>query len=174
MHDKIAIPRRSEKEAHNRLSVLTRFLFGILTFLVSSCAGTESKQYNLAFDGPPRPAEEATLSIFCGYSGVYPVKIDGRGTDKSGSRFNSVRHTMTSAGGGYTKVVRLLPGPHQVTVYYIDPQINYDVRSKAPQTVSFNAVAGKNYSLKSGVSGMTWQAAVIEQGNNTTQALNTH
>jgi len=160
--------RNNKNTRNNYTRLVSRTFFVISVLMLCSCASS-LKQYNLAFDGAPRPGEEAILtvrpqtgSLSVGATQMPLVEsIDDSNSDRNGSKY------------GYACIfnrpfeVRLLPGSHKICV----SSGGGGAHVCHYKPIVFDAVSGNHYDLKLEVARVhdygvvnivRWQAKVIE------------
>ena len=149
--------------------------FGIPVLLMCSCSSTPVKQYSLALEGAPRPAEEALFKASEQPASKPFVKIDGHyfsvGSDLEEAVLNPYPYLHPFEEPRMRSVeVRLLPGQHKVEVA-IKWIKSWSLPFSQGRTINFEAEAGKSYELQFDVikfndlcatGNIEWETKVVE------------
>jgi hypothetical protein len=168
--------RCNKTKAHN---ITPRFaaiaFFGIAAFLMCSCSSSPVKQYSVAMQGAPRPAEEAIFRASEQPASKPFVKIDGHyfsvGSDLEEDVLSPYPYLHPFDEPRMRSVeVRLLPGHHKVEVA-IKWIKSWSLPFSKGRTIDFEAEAGKSYELQfdvlkfndySATGNIDWETKVVE------------
>ena len=164
----------TRRRTHTR-RFLAKALLGIPVLLMCSCARTPVKHYTLAFQGAPRPAEEAVLTV-TEKPAIKPyVKIDGHcfsvGSELGGAVRDGFIYPFEETPMRSLQV-RLLPGHHRVEVA-IKWIGSWSLPFSRARTIEFDASAGKTYELRYRIiqfndsyasPSIEWETEIVEAG----------
>ena len=140
-----------------------------------SCTSTPVKQYSLASQGAPRPADEALFRA-SEQPAIKPfVKVDGHEFSVGSELEEAIQEGFLRPFAEpqmRSLEVRLLPGPHKVEVA-IAYMGSWSLPFSSGRTINFEAAAGKSYELEFNIikfngyranGNIDWGTKVVEVG----------